>query len=167
MNWKWSMNIISVLWWRLQQCLGIFNMLLVERWSEKRHFRHLSDYIFGVCNFGNTKSMRAISVPESLKFKLDFKNVAETWENFFWFWDNCIWIGYVKLSLLRTGFFSSARNMLRRSPKTWMSIRETFSNSIDLALINEYDKGAVMHIWTVLGHVYHVSFRRVLWNETF
>ena len=29
-----------------------------------------------------------------------------------------------------------------------MSIRETFSNSIDLAMINEYDKGAVMKIGT-------------------
>ena len=37
-----------------------------------------------------------------------------------------------------------------------MSIRETFSNSINLAMINEYHKGAVMNISTVLGHVYHL-----------
>ena len=38
-----------------------------------------------------------------------------------------------------------------------MLITETFPNSIDFAVINEYDKGAVMHISTVLGHVYHVA----------
>ena len=35
------------------------------------------------------------------------------------FWDNCIWIGIIKLSLLRTGYFSSAANVLTGSPKIW------------------------------------------------
>ena len=47
-------------------------------------------------------------------------------------------------------------------PRFCMSIRETFSNPIDLAVIIEYDKGGVMHISTVLWHVYHVACRRVL-----
>ena len=34
-----------------------------------------------------------------------------------------------------------------------MKIRGTFSDSIDLAVINAYDKGAVMQISTVFGHV--------------
>ena len=41
-----------------------------------------------------------------------------------------------------------------------MSIRETFSNSIELTGIGKYDKGDVMQIWTVLGHVYYVASRR-------
>ena len=52
-------------------------------------------------------------------------------------------------------------------PRFSMSIGETFSKWIDLAMIVEYDKGAVAKIWTVLGHVYHVSCRRVLFNGTF
>ena len=40
-----------------------------------------------------------------------------------------------------------------------MSIRKTFSNSIDLSEMNEYDQDAVMQISTVLGHVCHVVFR--------
>ena len=40
-----------------------------------------------------------------------------------------------------------------------MSIRGTFSNSIELAVINGYDKGDVIQSWTVLGHVYHVACR--------
>ena len=48
-----------------------------------------------------------------------------------------------------------------------MSIRDPFSNSIVLVVINEYDKGAVMQISAVFGHVYHVAFGRVLLNWTF
>ena len=40
---------------------------------------------------------------KSLKFNLDFKNGAINSEKRFCFWDNCIWIGIVKLFLLRTG----------------------------------------------------------------
>ena len=47
-------------------------------------------------------------------------------------------------------------------PTIAMSIIETSSNSIDLAVINELDKAAVMQISTVLGHVHHVACRRVL-----
>ena len=38
-----------------------------------------------------------------------------------------------------------------------MSIRDPFSNSIDLVVINKYDKSAVMKISVVLGHVYHLA----------
>ena len=41
-----------------------------------------------------------------------------------------------------------------------MSIRETFSNLIDMAVIDKYDKGAVMKISTVLEHIYVVAFQR-------
>ena len=52
-----------------------------------------------------------------LKFNIGFKNGAKNWENGFCFRDNCIWIGIVKLSKLRTGYFSSAGNVLPSSPK--------------------------------------------------
>ena len=55
--------------------------------------------------------------PNLLKFNLNFKKAAKNRENLFCFWDNGIWIGIVKLSLLRTGFFSSAANVLKSSPK--------------------------------------------------
>ena len=48
-----------------------------------------------------------------------------------------------------------------------MSITETISNSIDLAVINESNKVAVMQISTMLGHVYHVACQRVLSNWAF
>ena len=48
-----------------------------------------------------------------------------------------------------------------------MSISVTFSDSINLTVINENDQGDMMQISTVIGHVYHVAFRRVLSNGTF
>ena len=53
------------------------------------------------------------------KFDIDFKNRGKNWEKLFSFSDNCISIGIVKLSLLRTGYFSSAANVLTSSPKIW------------------------------------------------
>ena len=46
-----------------------------------------------------------------------------------------------------------------------MSIRGTFPDSIDLVVTIEYDKGDIMQICTVLGHVYQVTFERMLWNR--
>ena len=56
---------------------------------------------------------------KSLKVLVDCKNAPRNWEKVFCFWDNCIWIGIVKLSLLRTGYFSSTANVLTSSPKIW------------------------------------------------
>ena len=38
-----------------------------------------------------------------------------------------------------------------------MTIRETFSDSMDLEVINEFEKGGVTQISKVLGHVYDVA----------
>ena len=111
--------MIKVLWCRFQQCLGTFTMLLVEGSSEIGLFRHLSNHVFRVRNFGNTNAVRVIFFSKNSKFNLDFKKGAKNWENFFCFWQNCMWTATVKLSLLRTGYFSSATNVLATSPKIW------------------------------------------------
>ena len=54
-----------------------------------------------------------------LKFNLNFKNGAKNSEKFFCFWYNYIWIAIVRLSLLRTGYSSSAASVLTSSPKIW------------------------------------------------
>ena len=76
-----------------------------------------------------------------------FGKCATNWEKGLGFWQNCIWIGIVKLSLVRTGYFSLEANMLTSSHKIWHAKKKTFINSIDLAVINEYDKDALMHRW--------------------
>ena len=61
-----------------------------------------------------------------------FKNAAKNWEIDFSFLDNYIWIGIVKLSLLRTGYFSSAANVLTSSPKIWHVNKRDFFQLIRL-----------------------------------
>ena len=51
------------------------------------------------------------------KFKVDFENATKNLEKAFCFWDNCVQIGFVKLSLLRKEYLSSAVNVLKNSYK--------------------------------------------------
>ena len=101
------------------------------------------------------------------KFNLDFKNAAQNWEKMFCFWGNCIRIDIVKVSLLRTGYLKSASNVLTSSPKIWHVNKRDFFRLNWQAVINKYDKSAKMLALTVLGDVYHVAFRGILWNATF
>ena len=70
------MNMIKVLRYRFEQFLETITMLLVKRSSETGLFIDLCDYVFGVPNFGNRKSMRVIFFSKYLKFNGDFKNAA-------------------------------------------------------------------------------------------
>ena len=64
------------------------------------------------------------------KFNVDYRNAEKNWEKVFCFWDNSIWIGCVKLSLLRAEYFSSAVNVLTNSLKILNS------SNIDLFQLN-------------------------------
>ena len=144
MTWQWSMNMINVLWCKFQQCLGTFTMLLLEGMSEMGLFRYLSDHVSGVRNFGKSKSMRVIFFSKYLKFIPAFRIPGKNSEKMFCFWDNCIWISIVKLSLLRTGYFSSKKIFYQAVLRFGISKTETSSNSIALAMMNEYDRDAEM-----------------------
>ena len=81
-------------------------------------FRHLSNHVFGVRNFRNTKFLRIIFFSSKCsRFNVDFKNAEKNREKVSCFWDICISIGIVKFSLLRTGYLTLAANVLRSSPK--------------------------------------------------
>ena len=47
-------------------------------------------------------------------------------------------------------------------PRFSMSKKETYSNSISLPVTNEYDRGAVMQILTMLVLVYYIACRSIL-----
>ena len=94
-------------------------MVLFEWSTLKRFFRHLFDYVFGVRNFEDTKSMRVIFFFNSSKVIPVLENLAKDREKFFYFWDNCISICIVKFSLLGTGYLSLLANLLTGSPKIW------------------------------------------------
>ena len=111
------MNIIRVLPCRFQSCLGTFTILLVQASSETGLFRHLSHYVFGVRNFEKTKFMRVIFFSKCSNCNINFNNEGKNSEKVFCSWFNCIWIGILKLSPLRTGYISSVANGLTSSPK--------------------------------------------------
>ena len=99
-------------------------MLLLRRTSKTGPFRHFSGHVFRGRNFLNTKSLRIIFFSEISKSA--FQKFSQQFKKFFCFWDNCIWIGLIKLSLLRTGYFSSASNVLTSIPKIWHANKRDF-----------------------------------------
>ena len=156
-----------MLWCRFQQCLGMSAMLLVKGSPETVLFRYLSDYIFWGHNFGNNKRMRVIFFSKCLKINVDFKNLSESEKKNFFFWHKCIWNGIVQLSLLRTGYFSSAGNALTsRHNILHVNKRDIFQLNW-LTRIKELEKIAVIQISTVLGQVCCFACRTVLWNWRF
>ena len=139
------MNLIKVLWCRLQQCFVTFPIFLVETSSETGLFKYLSDYVFGVPNFENKKSMRVFFISKCLKFNLDFTNAAKNREKVFCFWDNCIWIDLLKLSLLRIGYFSSVANVFTSRPKIWhVKKRDIFEHKF---VASDQRANMVMRVW--------------------
>ena len=132
---------------RFEQCLRAFTMLLLQGYCEIALFRYFLD--FGVRNFWNTLAMRFIMFWKFSIFNLDIKTAENKSENVFCFWYNYIWIGCVKLSLLRREYFSSAVNVLKTVLRFFISLRVTFSNSISSAYIHQYSKGSAVKIWTV------------------
>ena len=104
----------AVMW--ISTVLGHVYHVACRRVVWNRIFRHLSDYFFLVRNSEIQDLWASSFWSKCSKFQLDFKNAAKNSEKVFCFWDNCIWIGIVKLSLFRTGYFSSAANVLTNSP---------------------------------------------------
>ena len=105
--------MVEVVWFRFQQCLIRLTMLLVEGSSETRTFRDLFNHVFRSPQYGKWISCEGhLFFWKCSKFKLHFKNSATNSENSFSLRHNIIWIGYLKLSLLRTEYLSAAVNML-------------------------------------------------------
>ena len=63
----------------------------------------------------------------------------------------------LKVSLLRTEYFSSAVNVLETVLTFSISLRQTSSKSITFRVINKYDNGTVVQISTMFPTVYHVA----------
>ena len=85
----------------------------------------------------------------------------------FWFWDKCIWLLSIELSLLTTEYLSPAVNVLTKSLKTFHVSKNNFSNSLTFIVMNQYAKVAGIKIESVFRPVYHATCRGVLSNESF
>ena len=97
-------------WERLPCCLS--------KAPRKRFFLDICMTTFSESLFSEIQNLWGSSYfSQYFKFKLDFKNPGKNSEKVFCFWDNFIWIGILKLSLLKTGYFSSTANVLPNSTK--------------------------------------------------
>ena len=85
----------------------------------------------------------------------------------FCFWDKCVWIVCIHLSLLLREYLSSAVNVLRKGLKNFHDCKSDIWHSITFTVITQDDKGALINIESVLRPAYHVAYRGVLSNGTF
>ena len=111
------MNMIKVRWCRFQQRLCTFTMLLFQGSSQTALFRYLSNHVFAVRNLRNTKATRVMFFRKCLKINIDLKNAWKNCGNVFCFEGNRIWTDIVKLSVIRTGYFSRPANVLTSRTK--------------------------------------------------
>ena len=68
---------------KFQQYLGTSAMMLIEGSSETGLFRHLSNHVFGVRNFENTKSMRVTFLSKCLNLNSISKLLKKIDKKFF------------------------------------------------------------------------------------
>ena len=85
----------------------------------------------------------------------------------FCFWDKCIGLVCIHLSLLIREYLSSAVNVLRKGVKNSHVPKSDFYNSITFTVITQDDKGALIKIESMFRPVYHVACREVLSNGSF
>ena len=102
-----------------------------------------------------------------LKFNADSKNTKINWEKMLCFWNKCILIVCIHLSLPVREHLWSAVNVLRKGLKNFHVSKRDFCNSITFTVITQDDKGALIKTESVFRPVYHVACREVLSNGSF
>ena len=75
----------------------------------------------------------------------------------FSFWDKCIWIVCIHLSVVLREYLSSAVNVLRKDLKNFHVCKSDFWNSITSTVITQDNKGVLIKIESVFRPVYHVA----------
>ena len=164
---EWSFKMIKALSLRLNQCSGRLPSPL-SRGPLKRE--RLDIYLrtsFVVGNFGKWYPIRVFFFRKCAKFNADSKNAQKNSEKMFCFWDKCIWLVRIHLSLLITEYMSQAVTVLWQGLKNFNVSKSDFCKSITSTVITEVEKGALIKIEWVFWPVYHVACREVLSNESF
>ena len=106
--------------------------------------------------------MTVIFFWKSSKFNTDSKNAEKNSKKIFVFWDNCIRIVSIHLSLLIREYLSSVVNVLRKGLKNFHVSKSDFCNSITFAVITQADEDALIKTESVFRPVYHVACRGFL-----
>ena len=168
---QWSLELVKALSLRLNHYFGLFTLTPVERSSETRVFRHLCKHVFRGRWFRKYISYEGhLFFWKCSKFNADLKNAEKNSEKMFCFWDKCISIVCIHLSLLLREYVSLAVTVLRKGLKNFHKSKSDFCNSITFTVITQDDKGVLIKTESVFRPVYHVALRRVPSNgsvETF
>ena len=85
----------------------------------------------------------------------------------FCFWDKCICIVCIHLSLLIREYLSQAITVLKKGLNTFHVFKSDFGNSITFTVIIQNDQGTLIKIESVFRPLYHVACRGVLSNGSF
>ena len=101
------------------------------------------------------------------KFNVNFRKKQKNWEKVFTLWVNKIWVGSIKLRLLRRQYLSSAAKVLTKNLKILQRTNVDFFNWIMFRVINKYEKGTVVKIDTVSLPVSHVVCGNAFWRWIF
>ena len=163
----WSLNMIKTLSLRLNQCFCPLTILSLERSSETGVFRHLSKHVFRGRYFRKYIRYEGHLFFEMFRIYCRFEKRRKKSEKIFCFWDKCIWIVCIHLSLLIREYLSSAVNVLRKALKKIQVSKSDFFNSITFRVITRHDKGALIKIESVFRPVYHVACPDVISNGSF
>ena len=110
------MNIVKVLLLRFERWFVLFTMLLFEVSSEMGLFTHWSNPIFQSPQFRKCVNNEVHLFLKNVQNLIYIsKKKEKNSDKIHSFWDNCIWIGCLKLSLLRREYLSSPVNVLRNN----------------------------------------------------
>ena len=165
--WQSSINMIMALSLILNQCSARFPCRLSSRALKRELLDIYLSAPFGDRSFGNTEAGRVILFRKCSKFNADSKNAKKNSDKMFRFWDKCIWIACIQLSLLIREYLSSAVHVLRKRLKNFNVSKCDFCNLITFTVITQDDEGALINTQSVLRPVYHVACRGVLSKGTF
>ena len=104
--------MVKVVCFSFDQCLVPLTRCLLKGSLKGDFLEIFLTSPFRVRHMGNTSAIRVIFFLKYWKFNVGFTNAVINWENVFHFWDSCMWIGCLKLSVLTREYLSSVINML-------------------------------------------------------
>ena len=87
--------------------------------------------------------------------------------NCVFFWDKCIWLVSIHLSLLISEYLSLAVHVLKKRVKNFHVSKSNFCNWITFTVITQDDKGTLIKSESVFLRVFHFVSREVLSNGSF
>ena len=131
---KGSTNIVKVLAFIFEQCVGLFTMLLVEGFSERGLFRYLSKHVFWSPSVQRCISDEGHLLLKMFKIESKFRKCKKKSKKVFGFWDNCILKWCNKLPLLRREYLACAVSGLKNIPLISNISQRDSSNAICLHL---------------------------------